>query len=107
MQRKKFVIPQVAIAALGFVMFSAASALAAESEFQSPETETILALQAAVRADVMYGQGRLDQALIEYEDAIRVSRFPVGLRLDRGPVHAMKGAVPKALAEFGTTLAML
>jgi len=41
----------VAIAALGFVMFSTASALAAESEFQSPETETILALQAAVRAD--------------------------------------------------------
>ncbi len=76
-------------------------------EFEAQINEILLKEPPAVRADVMYGQGRLDQALIEYEDAIRVSRFPIGLRLDRARVYAMKGDLPKALAEFGTTLGML
>jgi Tfp pilus assembly protein PilF len=53
-----------------------------------------------VRAEYMYGVGRLDQALIEYEDAIPKARNPVGLRMDRARVYALQGANQKAIDEF-------
>jgi tetratricopeptide (TPR) repeat protein len=52
------------------------------------------------RAEYMYGVGRLDQALIEYEDAIKAARNPLGLRMDRARVYALQGANQKAIDEF-------
>ncbi len=77
------------------------------NEFERLLVDLLVKEPPSVRAEVMYGQGRLDQALIEYEDAIKRSKYPVGLQLDRARVYAMKGAVPKALAEFGAALASL
>lgn len=60
-----------------------------------------------VRAEMMLGLGRLDQALIEYEDAIARYKQSVGLRLDRARIYAMQGHAPKAIAEFRAALAIL
>lgn len=60
----------------------------------------ILQEPAYVRAEYMYGEGRLDQALIEYADAIPKARNPAGLRMDRARVYALQGANQKAIDEF-------
>lgn len=60
-----------------------------------------------VRAEMMLGMGRLDQALIEYEDAIARYKQSAGLRLDRARIYAMQGQNPKAIAEFRAALGIL
>jgi tetratricopeptide (TPR) repeat protein len=55
----------------------------------------------------MFANGRLDQALIEFDDAIKQFGEVPSLRMERGRVHAMKSDFPKALKDFNEAVGMM
>jgi tetratricopeptide (TPR) repeat protein len=60
-----------------------------------------------IRGRVMFANGRLDQALIEFDDAIKQFADIPSLRMERGRVHGMKGDFPKALKDFNDAVGMM
>lgn len=55
---------------------------------------------AYMRAWVEYGEGRFQPALADYEIAMKQSRTPGYIRLERGRVYALQGMFPAAITEF-------
>jgi tetratricopeptide (TPR) repeat protein len=55
---------------------------------------------AYMRAWVAYGEGRFQPALVDYELAMKQSRTPGYIRLERGRVYALQGMFPAAITEF-------
>lgn len=54
-----------------------------------------------------YSSGRMDQALVHYENALRLYPKSAGLRMDRGRVFAIKGQVTPALADFTAAITLI
>ncbi len=62
---------------------------------------------ASYKAWFAYSSGRMDQALVHYEDALKRAPKSAGLRMDRGRVYAIKGQVTPALADFTAAIALI
>lgn len=60
-----------------------------------------------IRGRIMYANGRLDQALIEYEDAINVYKDIPTFRMERGRVFATQGQVAHAINDFTDALTQI
>lgn len=61
----------------------------------------------STRAWLAYSNGRMDQALILYTDAIRRANKSASLRMDRARVYATQGQVVPAIEDFQAALALL
>jgi tetratricopeptide (TPR) repeat protein len=61
----------------------------------------------ATRAFLMYGLGQFDQAIDEYEAAIRAARNPISLRIERARVLGLRQRYGEAVAEFQRALTAL
>ena len=57
-----------------------------------------------MRGWLAYGSGRMEQALADYAIAIKRTKFPGRLRLERARVMAVQGRMPDALPEFRLAL---
>lgn len=62
---------------------------------------------ASTRAWLAYSNGRMDQALILYSDAINRSKKSPLLRMDRARVYATQGQVAPAIDDFKAALGLL
>ena len=62
---------------------------------------------AASRAFLMYGLGQFDQAIDEYDAAIRAARNPISLRIERARVLGLRERYGEAVAEFQRALTAL
>lgn len=71
------------------------------------DNKELKALGSSKRAWLYYSQGRLPQALLEYDDAIRASKQPGYLRFDKARVYVMQGLVKPALDELTLALEAL
>lgn len=60
-----------------------------------------------VRGRVMWADGRLDQAIMEYGDAIKRWKDIPTFRMERARVHATKGDLPSAIKDFDDAIAQL
>lgn len=61
----------------------------------------------ATRAFVYYGMGQFDQAVTEYDAAIRSSRDPASLRISRARALALRSRDREAIEEFGRAIEAL
>lgn len=61
----------------------------------------------ATRAFLMYGLGQFDQAIEEYDAAIRAARNPISLRIERARVLGLRQRYGEAVAEFQRALTAL
>ncbi len=55
---------------------------------------------ASTRGWLAYSQGRLPEALRNYQDALKKAKYPAGIHLDMGRTHYMGGHVGPALDAF-------
>lgn len=60
-----------------------------------------------VRGRVMYANGRLDQAILEYDDAINRWKEIPSFRMERARVFATQGQVGRALDDFRDAVAQI
>jgi tetratricopeptide (TPR) repeat protein len=80
---------------------------ASQADIDNYITDNLEALGSSTRAWLYYSQGRLPQALLEYDDAIRASKQPGYLRFDKARVYVMQGLVKPALDELTLALEAL
>lgn len=73
---------------------------ASQTDIDNYITDNLEALGSSTRAWLYYSQGRLPQALLEYDDAIKASKEPGYLRFDKARVYYMQGLVKPALDEL-------
>lgn len=73
---------------------------ASPSEIDRVIRDYLYSGSAYMRAWVAYGEGRFAPALQDYEAALRGSRNPGAIRLERGRILALQGRFPAAITEF-------
>lgn len=61
----------------------------------------------AFKAWFAYSSGRMEQALVHYDDAVNRQKDAPGLLMDRARVHALKGQVTPALSDFTAAVELL
>ena len=89
---------------LYFVNYRASGGDLTRKEFEREISFILKDEPPATRAWVMYGDGEYEQAIAEYEVAIKQSRNPVNLRIERARVLALRARFREAITEF--TLAL-
>jgi len=57
-----------------------------------------------MRGWVAYSEGRMKDALENYDMALKNTKNPGGIRLERARVYALQGIIPSAIAEFRLAL---
>ncbi len=80
---------------------------ASQADIDHYITDNLEAIGPATRAWLYYSQGRMAQALVEYDDAIRKSKASGYLRFDKARVLYMQGLAGPALEELTRALVEL
>lgn len=76
-------------------------------EFEREIQYILTSYPPASRAFLMYGLGQFDQAAIEYAEAIKAVRNPIGLRIERARVLGLRERYGEAIEEFTKALTAL
>lgn len=76
-------------------------------EFEREIQYILASYPPASRAFLMYGLGQFEQAIIEYEEAIKRVRNPISLRIERARVLGLRERYGEAIEEFTKALTAL